>query len=546
MSSTVLRRGALGLAAAGVALALAACGSPAAHPGAPAPSADRVVTSTPKPVGDVDSITWAVTSEPASMDWIYNADNSTGSIMANVCEGLFRLSPEMTPEPALAEKVETPNPTTRVYTLRDGVKFHDGTPLTAADVVFSLKRNLDPELGSYWAGPFAHVKSITATGPLEVTIALTEPDALLDSALSSPAGIVDRAQTVQELGKAYGTPKGGINCVGPFSLEKWDSGQSITLKRDPDYFDAAGRARAKQIVFQFVRDPAALTNGLLAGSIDGTWDLAPAAVKRLSQGGPGTVYHGPSTQGYNAIVMDPKGPLQDPVVRQAVSRAIDRSAIITAAVGGAAQEQRAPAVPGTWGYEQQKFRSAWDGIELGQTDLAAAKQLLGTTKTPTKPIVIASTTAEAQTPIIAAEIQSALKKLGLEAEIRNIPADQYYAVYTDPKARTGIDLYLTAWGTDYADPTQIYQYFTTGNFYNFSGYSNPAYDALVAKAAATDDLSARADAIIAAQKIIVEQSLWIPIYAPDNTVFLNKRITGTPTSYMQLHRPWAAALGAAK
>lgn len=545
MTTPVIKRSAVALIAIGTAFSLAACGGSGAGSADAQPKSATLVTETPAPAGDIDSFTWAVPSEPASMDWIYNADSSTGQIMANVCEGLFRLDVNMTPEPALAESVATPNPTTRVYTLREGVTFHDGTPLTAADVVFSLNRHLDPDAGSYWSGPFSKVTEIVATGDLEVTIRLSEPDALLDAYLSSPAGIVESQATVESLGESYGTPQGGINCVGPFSLESWDAGQSMTLKRDPNYFNDALRAHAETVEFQFVRDPAALTNGLLAGSIEGSWELPPAAITRLTQGGTGSVYQGPSTQGYNAIVMNADGPLGDPIVRQALSRAIDRDAIISAAVAGAADEQRAPAVPGTWGYEQEAFAAAWDDIELGSTDLEAAKQLLSSTTAPTDTIVIASTTAEAQTPTIAAEIQSAAQKLGLTAEIRSIPADQYYSVYTSKEAREGIDLYLTSWGTDFADPTQIYQYFTAGNIYNFTDYANPALDELLASAAATDDPAERAQSVIAAQQIVVDEALWIPIYAPRNTLFLNQRITGTPASYMQLHRPWAAAIGAA-
>lgn len=543
MTSRVTTQIALCGIAVGTALAIVGC-SAAAPPDSDGPASAELVTQTPEASGDIDRITWAVRSEPATMDWLYNADSSTGQIMANVCEGLFRLDVNMAPEPALAAGVETPDPTTRIYQLRDDATFHDGAPLTAEDVVFSLKRHLDPDAGSYWSGPFSKVTSIEATGPLEVTIRLSEPDGLLDSYLSSPAGIIERAQTVQELGDAYGTPQGGVNCIGPFSLQEWDAGQSITLERDPEYFDERYRARAETVEFQFVRDPSAITNGLLSGSIDGTWEVPPAGMQRLASSGVGTVYQGPSTQGYNAIVMNTDGALGDPIVRQALSRAIDRKAIIAAAVAGAADEQRAPAVPGTWSYERPRFEAAWNDIEVGVSDLDAAKELLATTDAPTKPIVIASTSAEAMTPTIAAEIQSAATALGLEAEITSIPADQYYAVYTDESAREGIDLYLTGWGTDFADPTQIYQYFTTGNIYNFTGYSNPELDDLVASAAATDDLQERAETIIEAQDIVVGESLWIPIYAARNTVFLNERITGAPASYVQLHHPWAATIGA--
>lgn len=524
-----------------VAAAMLAAGAAQAQSG----SID-VVELTPAPAGELDHISWAVTSEPASLDWIRNADTTTGSILANVCEGLLRLAPDMTLEPALAESVEHPDATTWIYRLRDGVKFHDGTPMTADDVVFSLNRNLDPAAGSFWSGAFEKVTSIEATGPLEVTVQLSAPDELFNAYMSSPAGVIDSAASVKALGADYGTPNGGVNCVGPFEFSSWSSGQSITLVRDDDYFNPDLRAKTKTVEFLIVRDPAAVVNGLLAGSLDGTWDVPRAAIGRLDASGVGKVYYGQSTQGYNAIVMDPNGPLADPVLRKALSMVIDRQAIIDVAIRGAGQEQRAPAVPGSWGYEQEAFRAAWDEIESATLNLEGAKELLATTTAPTQTIVLATTNAEAQSSVIGAEIQSAAAKIGLDVELKLIPADQYYAVYTDAEARKGIDLYLTSWGTDFADPLQMYRYFQTGNFYNFFGFSNPEYDALIARAGSQADPAERAQSIIDAQKIVVGESLWIPLYAPYNAVFLNKRATGVPATYIQLHSPWAARIGAAE
>ncbi|MFE7331255.1 ABC transporter substrate-binding protein [Streptomyces sp. NPDC057565] len=546
MNATPVPRGARRLAVTLVAgtLALTACSG--VSPGKkPAGQQGLTVTAlTPKASGPLDRITWAVTAEPTSFDWIYNASFETGQIMSNVCEGLLRLAPDLSLEPALAESFANPTPTTWVYKVRSGVTFHDGTPLTAEDVAFSLGRNLDAKAGSFWSGAYENVSSVKATGPLEVTVTLKQPDVLFNSYMSSPAGIVDSKATVTAKRKAYGTPGGGVNCVGPFSLGKWEKGQSMTLTRDDKYFDAARRAKAKEVVFRFVRDPAAMVNGLLSDSIDGSWFLPPSALKRLSTSGKGTVYYGKSTQGFNAIVMNTDGPLKDVRVRQALSMAIDRKGIIDAVISGAGEPQKAPAVPGSWGYAEKTYRSAWDGLKATEQDIEAAKKLVAEAGRPAKPIVVATTSAEAEVPVIGAEIQSAAKKIGLDVQIKAVPADQYNGVYTDKKAREGIDLYLTGWGTDFADPLQMYQYFQTDHFYNFSGFSDPKYDELVVKAGKTSDEEERAKLVTAAQQIVVDELVWIPLYAPYNTLFVNKRLTGTPASYMQLHYPWAADLGA--
>ncbi|MFF0450335.1 ABC transporter substrate-binding protein [Streptomyces sp. NPDC004609] len=546
MNAIPVSRGARRLTVALVAgsLALTACSG--AGPGKKSAGGKELAVTelTPKPSGTLDRVTWAVSAEPSSFDWIHNASFETGQIMANVCEGLLRLAPDMSLQPALAESFSNPSPTTWVYRVRSGVTFHDGTPLTAEDAAFSLSRNLDAKAGSFWSGAYENVSSVKATGPLEVTVTLKQPDALFNAYMSSPAGIVDSKATVTAKGKAYGTPGGGVNCVGPFSLSAWEKGQSMTLTRDDKYFDPAHRAKAKEVVFRFVRDPAAMVNGLLSDSIDGSWFLPPSAIGRLSASGKGTVYYGTSTQGFNAIVMNTDGPLKDVRIRRALSMAIDREGIIDAVIGGAGEPQKAPAVPGSWGYAEKTYRGAWDGLKVTEQNIETAKKLVAEAGVPAGPIVVATTSAEAEVPVIGAEIQSAAKKIGLDVRIKPVPADQYNAVYTDKKAREGIDLYLTGWGTDFADPLQMYQYFQTDHFYNFSGFSDPRYDELIVKAGRTQDEEERARLVTAAQKIVVDELVWIPLYAPYNTLFLNKRITGSPASYVQMHYPWAADLGA--
>ncbi|WP_217702420.1 ABC transporter substrate-binding protein [Nocardioides guangzhouensis] len=113
-------------------------------------SAYELTTTTPKPSGDLDSFTWSIYAEPFSLDYAYAFDYPPNQVLANVCESLLRWNPDLSIEPGLAEKYEHPDPTTWVYTIRQGVTFHDGSPLTPEDVVASLQRHLDPAVGSFW------------------------------------------------------------------------------------------------------------------------------------------------------------------------------------------------------------------------------------------------------------------------------------------------------------------------------------------------------------------------------------------------------------
>ena len=142
----------------------------------PTPSVDWELTAqTAAPSGDIDSFTWVSYAEPYSLDYAYAFDYADNQVLANVCESLLRLNPDYTLTPGLAESFEHPTPTTWVYTIRDGVTFHDGTPLTAADVVASMSRHLDPAVGSSWYSVYQNVTSIEQTGDREVTVTDGDP-----------------------------------------------------------------------------------------------------------------------------------------------------------------------------------------------------------------------------------------------------------------------------------------------------------------------------------------------------------------------------------
>ncbi len=175
-------------------LALAAC-SPAGSgsPSAGAHPSFQLTAQTPSPSGDIDSFTWVSYSEPYSLDYAYAFDYSDNQVLTNVCESMLRLNPDYTITPGLAESYTNPNPTTWVYEMRPGVTFHDGTPMTAADAVASMRRHLDPAVGSSWYSVYQNVASINQTGPMEVTVTLTKPDSQFNLGISGAAGVVESA-----------------------------------------------------------------------------------------------------------------------------------------------------------------------------------------------------------------------------------------------------------------------------------------------------------------------------------------------------------------
>ena len=167
---------------------------------------------------ELDKVTWNLPYEPSSIDPAKTFNYAENTATANLVENLLRLRPDFTIEPGLAESFTNPSPTTWVYKIREGVTFWDGKPMTADDVVYSLQRNMDPDVGSFFAYYYANVEKIEKTGEYEVTVTLKKPDVLFNEAMATPAGAVLEKAYCEAKGVDFGTPKGGVMGTGPFKF----------------------------------------------------------------------------------------------------------------------------------------------------------------------------------------------------------------------------------------------------------------------------------------------------------------------------------------
>jgi peptide/nickel transport system substrate-binding protein len=546
MNMTTPRRRLAAVAATTLALLVAGCS------GGDEPSRTDVkrvglTYDTPAAAGPVDSVRWALGAEPASLDWVYSYDYAPNTVVANVCESLLRINSRFEVSPGLAESYEQVDDTTWVYQIRPDVQFHDGSELTAADVAYSLNRHLDPDVGSYWSGFFANVKSIEATGPLEVTLTLTRPDAVVNQMLAVAGGVVGSEDFIEEAGEDYGTPEGGLNCTGPFELDEWRKGDAITLRKFDGYWDADRAAQVENFEFVFIRDAAAETNALLNGDIDGTFGVAPEAIDRIEADDVGTITYGPNTATNNLTVADLDGPLADVRIRRALSMALDREGFSQAMNNGVSEPSRAVASKLTWGTGEaaQIYEQAWNELPSADQDLEEAKRLVKEAGAPSEPIVIAAVMSNSSAALLANEVQAAAKRIGLAVTIKPVAADAYTALFSDADARKGIDLFSNGWYADVADPLVIYVNWQSDNFANYAGWSDPEYDQLLQDALAEYDPVKRAEMVVDLQRTVTEQMLWIPVVQTPNDVFLNRRVTGAPATNAYLYYPWAAQVGAA-
>ncbi|WP_035791996.1 ABC transporter substrate-binding protein [Kitasatospora mediocidica] len=545
-SRTAPRSLALGALAA-VLLTTSACGG-TAHPGGGAVAAAyKLSSTTPAAAGPIDSFTWSLFAEPASIDYAYSFDFPPNQILSNVCESLLRWNPDLTTSPGLATSYSNPTPTSWVYQIRPGVHFHDGTVLTADDVVASLRRNLDPAVAGDWAYPFRNVQSVDKSGPLQVTVTLKTPDSTFNKYMAASPGTVESAATLAKDGKDYGNPADGVNCTGPFAFSSWTSGQSLVLKRFDDYWDPQLKAKAGQVKFVFLSDPTTRVNAFRTGEVDGGWMVPADAYDQLKSTPAGSLYFGQNTTVADEVVNNLKGPLGDARVRQALLMAIDRKGIVKAGAGGVGDVAESLVTANNWnGAPGSAAADARLALPAYPYDPAKAKALAQQAGVNGQKVVIATSPLDSQTTIITQAVAQAATAIGLKPEIDTISADKYTALFTDPAARQNVDLFLTFWYTSITDPLDMYGSLQTGAFSNYGSWSNPQFDAAVDQAVAAYDPAEHAAATAKAQQIAMQQLPWLPLYTEPVSVFLGKRITGVQPSIAYLYYPWAAQIGASR
>ena len=532
-----------GIGVAG-ALVLSACSADTSSPDATAAPEWEYTAQTAAPSGDIDSYSWVSYSEPYSLDYAYAFDYADNQVLANVCESLLRLNPDFTLSPGLAEAFEHPTPETWVYTIRDGVTFHDGTPLTAADAVASLSRHLDPEVGSSWYSVYQNVASIEQTGDREVTVTMNGPDSQFNLAMGGSAGVVESAATLTEKGADYGNSTGLVNCTGPFALTEWKSGESVTLTRYDDYWDDTLRARAGEVDILFMTDPNARVNALKSGEVDGGWMIPADAIGQLQDSGKGDMYFGLNTAVGSLIVNNLEGPLGDERVRRALLMAMDRQGILDAAAKGYGEVTNALTTESVWvGASGAGLKEAFEGLEEYPYDIEAAKKLIDEAGVAGEEIVIATAPISNDFTVISQGAAAAAQSIGLTATIETVSPSAYTALFSDPTAREGIDLFYTSWYLSSPDPLEMYSVLRTGEFSNYGKWSDPEFDALVNEAVTIDDPAARSEVTAQAQRIANEQLPWLPLFQGPMTLFLGDRVTGVAPSVAFMYYPWAATIG---
>jgi peptide/nickel transport system substrate-binding protein len=392
---------------------------------------------------------------------------------------------------------------------------------------------------------FVDVMKFVQTGPYKVTAYLRRPDAILISEMSgSPSFVVEKKYFLAK-GQKYGTPQGGVMCTGPFKLQSWTQ-NSIVLSKNPNYWDPDLRAHAKKVTFVWPTNSNTVARGFQAGAFDGGFAIPPDVVDSLRNGAPGKLYVGTGRQtlAFEVIQSTNKGPMASELVRRALSEAIDREGIAKTIWAGLATPVYAPATPGFWRYRPDLFQAAYKQYATGQ-DLAGAKQLVKEAGPIAKQPIILDTNADNQLQVEEASvIKQNAELVGLNVQIRALPAAQYQQAFFQGHTTENFSAVLSGQYEYVAEPALIYTDAADPASSINLGLNDPSVTAMLQKARGALDESERAKLVIEEQAVIQKLRPWIMVVAPSPVTFVGNRIAGLPTDFTYLMYPWAAKVGA--
>jgi len=481
------------LAVAAAAAVVSGCGGGSSDSGGSGGSASA---GTPQPGGDV---VIARTQESLGMENINVFDNESIWIFQQMFESLYTVSADgKSVKPWLATGYDlSDDKLTYTFHLREGVKFHNGQPMTSADVKFSIDKARDPKTG--WGFIDVAIKSVEAPDPNTVVITTKYPWAPLvaDIALFNNA-ILPKDYAGMSQKDFYANPIG----TGPFKWDHWTHGKEIKLVKNPDYWQK-GKPYLDSVTWTTVPTDATRELQLKGGQaqID---EFPPFSTIDTLKQTPGiTMNLFPSTRTDYLPMNFKVKPFDDVHVRRAISYAIDRQAMIDSVLFGYAEPANSfmpPQVP--------YYDKASPGL---QYDLDKAKQEMAQSSVPNGFSFELSVGSGDDTQTQIAQIlQESLKQIGIDMKIRKVdPSVQF-----QQQQEYDYEMTFAYWTMDIADPDELVSFAvdnkTAGSF--FTDYNDPQQIEWTHQAQATFDTGQRQELYTQIQKKAAEDAFMVFLY----------------------------------
>jgi peptide/nickel transport system substrate-binding protein len=468
-----------------------------------------------------DTVVVGTLTDPTTLETHRTTDVVAAEVVANVCETLVRSrAGSQRPEGVLATTWASADQRVWTFMLREGVRFQDGTPFDADAVVANLE-HLRRER--------AFQGQAIRVGPLVVQVVLDRPNAALLSTLSQPYFAIQSPRSLEGPGSEL--PVG----TGPFRLVARQPGL-VELAANDGYWGGAPRVR--RVLFRRYPDDKALTRALRSGEVDVSSALGPAQGARLRHLPDVTL---DSQTGLNLIYLalnNERPPFDQALVRQAVSRAIDRAGLVRDVLGGHAETADTPLPPTLFGHDTRTRELVLDRDAarrlLGRAGLGGGLDATLTVSRAPRPYLVE--------PLrVAARLGDDLGRAGLRVRLREVAS---WSEQVQVTSRGDFEMALLGWQADSLDPNDFLTALLESGLIgktNRSRYASPAMDGLLKRARMDSASQGRLALYRQAQELFQKDMPFIPLYHASVFTVHRREVSGlviSPTGILRYEKTW--------
>ncbi|WP_374834661.1 peptide ABC transporter substrate-binding protein [Paenochrobactrum pullorum] len=486
-------------------------------------------------------------TDPSTLDQHHTLTVYEGYILRDLYEGLVTFDSKGEVIPGVAKSWEiSPDGLTYVFHFRENAKWSNGDPVTAEDFVFSLRRIMDPKTAAGYANVLYSIKNakeintgklspdqhgVVAIDDRTLEITLVSPTPYFLTLLTHQTSYPVNRKAIEKYGTKFTLP-GNMISNGAYTLTGFIPNDKITLRKNPYFWDV-GAVKIDAVNWMPFEQAASCMRRFEAKEVDICATVAAEQMDYVNNNLKPylrvTPYFGVF---YLSVKGKPDSKLRDPRVRQAMSMVIDRDFLSDQIRRGLMLPDYSIVPSGTKNYVTNAPKLDYANQDILDRE-DKAKELLKEAGVAPGSLSVKlryATSINNKNTMIA--IADMLKSIGITAEQDEVEGATYFN-YLQEKGM--YDFAYQAWIADYNDPYSFLSLFTTGNYFNYSDWSNKDYDALIAKSETMTDINARAEILAEAERILLAEVPVIPLLAPSSQALVSDKIEGYRDNLMNTH-----------
>lgn len=480
---------------------------------------------------------------PETIDPALNSAVDGGNMLLHTFECLLTVAEDGTLAPGQAESWETSEDgLTWTFHLRDGLKWSDGSPLTANDFVYSWRRVCDPMVAAPYAetvlgmvegyadaiGGNLEALGVEATDDSTLVVHLSQPCSYFGSLAAFATLSPVQQATIDANGDGWAVAADTYVCNGPFYISDWVPGSYIMCTKNPNYWNA-GAIKLDGIKFNLIEDANAAYSAYQTGEVLFIKDVPTEEIPSLE--GNEEFHVEPIIGTYYLSLNTQREPFNDPKVRKALSLAIDREYVANTLMQGTYSPAGNFMGPGWIDTDGKEFIENANGGQPyidttnHEANVEEAKKLLEEAGYPGGegfPAITYSTNDAGYHKVVAEYLQQAWAEIGVELQVDIVE----WASFTPMRRNGDYDASRNGWVGDYSDPSNMLDllYSTNGN--NDGKFNNAEYDAAMDISRTTLDAKERSEALHKAEDIIMDEAGCVPVAYYNDIWLQSSKITG--------------------